>query len=619
MTAQPRTALSRILCAAALIALPSVALADELGAARVVMPWTDFETLYKKGMAPDKPPEVAPHDYALSRVSFSGRVGEEAAVFTARMRIDVLKKDGWAKIPVLPGRVALRSARVGGREAPLWFDGSQYHLLTNQSGPTELVLEFAVGTYDNAGEQGFSFPLPRAAALEVELAVPGQGLLDFDVANAQQVTTRRQGGDQVMTALLPAQGNLAVTWRKATDDPAQPEVAAEPRLYAEHHALIGVSEGVLVGSSAVHYSILHAGVETLRFSLPEDVTLLDIKGKGVGEWQVAEGGGRKTVDVALNFEAEGAYSLVVDYERSIPEGGGQISIPDLQLAGVERVKGWVGVDARSNLEIDAGQTTAARTVDVRELPPAILGQTDWPVLLGFTYRKAGWQIPLEIRQHEEVDMLVTIIDQLAATTVLTPDGRRMTQVTWAMRNNRAQYLRIEMPEGAVPWSAYVGGRAVKPAKAEDGRVMIPLARSQTAGGDLARFAVELVYVEDGDQPVSGRGSFAAQLPKADVPATAVAWTVYVPGEAKVPKRSIDGSLRRVDAYTPIDLGGVSMPAATAQVQRQANLQFESEATAAGVQPVRVTLPVDGRPLYFEKLLVLDEALEVGFDYKGVGR
>jgi hypothetical protein len=33
----------------------------------------------------------------------------------------------------------------------------------------------------------------------------------------------------------------------------------------------------------------------------------------------------------------------------------------------------------------------------------------------------------------------------------------------------------------------------------------------------------------------------------------------------------------------------------------------------------VTLPVDGRPLYFEKLLVLDESLAVQFDFKKVGK
>lgn len=603
------------------LSAPAVA-ADDIPAARVVMPWSDFKTLYEKGKAPEKPPQPAPHDYTLSRAVLTGQAIDDAAVFTAKMRVDVLKQDGWVRVPVLPGQVALRRARVGGRDASLWFDGSWYQLVTDQKGPIDIELEFAVSAFESAGEHGFSFPLPRAAALEVELGVPAEDLLDFQVAGAQQVTTSDRRGERVMKALLPARGNLAVTWRKSVDaeQPADgEEPAAEARLYAEHQALIGVAEGVLTGSSTVHYSILHAGVDTLRFSLPADVTLLDVKGKGVGEWAGKEVDGRNVVDVALNFEAKGSYSLVVEYERALAEAGSQsLTVPDLQVLGVERVKGWVGVDARSNLEIAAGAAESARVVDVRELPPSILGQTDWPVLLGFTYRKEGWRIPLEIRQHAEVDMLVTIIDQVAATTVMTPDGRRMTQVTWAMRNNRAQYLRVDMPEGAVPWSAFVGGKAVKPAKADDGKVMIPLARSQTAGGDLARFAVELVYVEDGVAPVKGKGSFAAQLPVADVPATAVAWTVYVPGEAKIPKRSIGGSLRPVDAYTPIDVGGVSLPEATAQVQRQAQLQFDSEATAAGVQPVRVTLPVDGRPLYFEKLLVLDEDLEVRFDYKKVG-
>lgn len=617
------TRLTALLLAPALaLAASRPAAAQDIPAARVVLPWSDFKRIYDQGQVPDKPPEAAPHAYTLSRVSLTGRATEEAAVFRATVRIDVLKEDGWVKVPVLPGQVALRRARMGGRDAPLYFDGSWYHLITDKEGAVELDLEFAVKVGENAGEHSFSFPLPQAGALEAELAVAAQDLLDFEVAGAQQVQTSQRGGDRVVQALLPARGNLVVKWRKAAQQPqAGPEEpAVEPRLYAEHLGLIGVSEGVLTGHSVLDYSILHAGVEQLAFTLPEDVTLLDIKGRGVGDWEVGTAGPRKRVTVDLNFAAEGNYRLEVDYERALPEDGGAVQVPDLQVVGVERVKGWVGVDARSNLEIQAGDATDARVVDVRELPPAILGQTDWPVLLGFTYRKAGWSIPLEITQHDEVDMLVTIIDQLAATTVLTPDGRRMTQVTWAMRNNRAQYLRVEMPEGAVPWSAFVGGKAVKPARAEDGRVMIPLARSQTAGGDLARFAVELVYVEDGQQPDDrGKGGFAAQLPRADVPATAVAWTVYVPGGAKVKDKSIDGSLRRVQAYTPIDLGGVSLPEATRQVQAQANLQFDSEATAGGVQPVRVSLPVDGWPLYFEKLLVLDEELAVSFEYKGVGR
>jgi hypothetical protein len=237
------------------------------------------------------------------------------------------------------------------------------------------------------------------------------------------------------------------------------------------------------------------------------------------------------------------------------------------------------------------------------------------VLLGFKYRKASYSIPLSVRQHDEVDMLVTIIDRAEATTVVTPDGRRMTQVTWSVRNNRAQFLRLDLPDGAIPWSTFVGGRAVKPARAEDGRVMVPLARSQSAGGELSRFAVEMVYIEDGTPAQGGRTTFSGELPRADVPTTAVAWTIYVPDSAKIKRRSIEGALRQVDWFTPIEVPTAGSNEAIYEVQQAANQTFSSDAMAAGVQPVRVTLPVDGQAMYFEKLLVLDERLNIGFVYK----
>ncbi|RME27100.1 MAG: hypothetical protein D6798_05360, partial [Deltaproteobacteria bacterium] len=585
--------------------------AEPLPDARVVMPWQDFRTLWERGQAPETPPRPAPRAYAISRARYVGRVEGEATVFSATLRVEVLNEDQWTAVPLLPTSTALRSARIRGQDAPIYLDGGWYTWVTDQAGTVTIDLEFAVSTFDEGGQSGFAFRLAPSGATEVELSVASDADLDFEVAGAQQVTERQRGDERVMTALLPATGNLSVAWERAVDEVA--EVAREPRIYAEHQALLGVGEGILTGHSTVHYSILFAGTDEFTVDLPRSTTVLDVTGQGLRDWTVTEEGDRKVIHAALNFVAEGSYALQVDYEQPLPEGGGRITLPDLQVRGAERVKGFIGVDARSTLEVRPVEATVARPIDVRELPAAILGQTDWPVLLGYRYGKEGWSVPVEIRQHDEVDMLVTIIDQAAATTVLTPDGRRMTQVVYAMRNNRAQFLALALPEGATPWSTFVGGKAVKPARAEDGRLLVPLARSQTGDGDLARFAVEMVYVEDSD--TAGPGVFAASLPRADVPATVVAWTIYVPADARIQKHSIDGTLRRVDWFTPIDLGDVTSAEAVAQVQQQANALFDSDAMAAGVQPVRVALPIDGVPLYFEKLLVMGDPLQVGFRYQ----
>ncbi len=613
----PRTPAAFVAVAlGALLIAPLAHANGDIPTARVVLPWNDFKALYDAGMAPETPPENAPRDYAISRAVYEGRVEGESTVFKARFKVDVLKNEGWASVPLLPTSVALRQARVGNADAPIYLDGGWFRYITDRNGPVTLELEFAVTTWESSGESGFAFQLAPSGGTEVTLVVPASEDLEFKVANAQQLTEEVRGEDRVLHALLPASGNLSVSWQIEALELA-PD-AQEARVYAEHQGLIGVGEGVLQCQSTVRYSILHAGVDAFQVSLPADVTVLEVEGRGLRDWAVSEEPGRKVIAVALNFEAEGPYDLRLEYERALPEEGGTVLVPDLRIDGVERVKGWVGVDARSNLEIVAGTPENASVVDVRELPAAILGQTDWPVLYGFKYRKDDYRLPLELRVHEDVDVLVTIIDRIGATSVMTPDGRRMTQVVYAMRNNRAQFLRLDLPDGAVPWSTFVGGRAVKPARADDGRVLIPLARSQTTGGELARFSVEIVYVEDGAGPdASGKGSFGASLPVADVPATVCNWTVYVPWDTKVKKNAFEGTMRQVDYFTTVDLGGVSSYEVGNMVQQQATAQFESEAVSGGVQPVKVTLPLDGRAYLFEKLLVLDEPLTVEFPYTGL--
>lgn len=599
-------------------ATPSVSLAAELPSlpsSVVTVPWQDFRELVKKGLAPEQPEAPAPQDFAIGRATYTGRLEGESAVFAARMRVDVLKERGWVEVPLFPATIGLRSARVGGQDAVVTVRNGMFVLFTNKRGAIDLDLEFAVTVFEKAGQSSLSLQLPRSGATAVSFTVPGAGELEVVAPGATQVQQAGAAGGRQISFLLPPTGNMGLSWQNKVkgEDPA----LMQPRVYAEQQTLIGVGEGLITGTTNVAYSILHKGVQQLRLTVPADVTVLDVGGQGLRAWNLVEREGQpRTLVVDLSFEARGAYSLRVQFERSLPLGSSQVQLPLLGVLDVERVKGWVGVDARSNLELAAGVAKEAQPVDVRELPAAIVGQTDYPVLLGFRTRGTESSIPLDIRQYAEVDMLVTIIDQLAATTVLTPDGRRMTQVVYAMRNNRAQYLRIKLPDGATPWSTFVGGRAVKPARGEDGRVLVPLARSQAEGGELARFAVEIVYVEDGDPPAGGvRGRFDARLPIADVPATAVAWSVFVPAEAKIKERQIQGTMRQVKAFTAVDAGGVNVREANAMVQQQAAATFAAQAAGTGAQPVRVSLPLDGRPLYFEKLLVLDDELEVGFDWK----
>jgi len=588
---------------------------------QVTMTLDQFLRLYEQGKD-RKPDVVPPRAYTLSSARYAGDVvfedGEPiSATFTARMTVENLLERGWARIPLLSSAVGLQSARIGGQEASVVLENGQYVLVTDRRGSFEVVLEFAAAVTTSEGRSGFSFPLMASGATEVELAVPTSEELDFTVANAKLAQSRVVGNRRVVSATLPSSGSLAVSWQR---DVPETETKQDARVYAEVHTRVGVGEGVLTAAVTLEETILFSGVDEVKARIPGNMTVLDVRGSGLRDWSLGDDG---VLTAFLNYAAEDRYTLSIDLERVLADGevgdAGSLAVPLVEPVGVERSKGFVGVQSRGTLELTAGSVAGAAVVDVRTLPASILGVTDQPVLLGFKYLGSDASIPLSVREYDDVDVLVTLLDQGEATTMFTADGRRLTRMRYQVRNNRRQFLRLTLPNGAELWSSAVAGRAVQPAKSQEGELLVPLVRSQAAGGALAAFDVEIVYVESGEGPsASGAGVFEAQLPKADAPTTWVGWTVYAPRQAKIEKRKKrDGSLRPVDALSrPASAAqALQIQSQNAAMQQSAGQQFAQGSMGQGAAPVQVTVPVDGQPVYFEKLLALDERLWVAFDYK----
>lgn len=597
-----------LLSALALLALTVATPAFAEPRAEVTMPWTDFKTLYERGQAPKDPPAIAPLDFTIDHAVYTGKVvgtGDDAyAQIHVSLRGRMLQANHWASIPLLSTNAALRSAKVNGQDAPIYLSDGYYTLVTSQQGAFSAELDVAMALVTADGETGFALPLAPSGATEVSFSVDSSSAVDLAVAGGRGIVKTTNGTMHRVDAVVPSVGSLAISWQKEVKDEAVKQVA---RVYAESQVLVGVSEGFLQGRANVNYTILHAGVDHLRVQVPTDVTVLDVQGPGLREWKLGPDG---KIDVALNYEALGAYRLTIDYERAL---SGATQVPLVTALDVARSVTWVGVDARSAVEVVAGQATAAVPVDVRELPAALVGQTDFPVLLGYKSRDPAATIPLEVKTHADVDMLVTLVDSAIIDSLVTADGRRMTHLQYAVRNNRNQFLRVKLPEGAEVWSATVAGRGVKVAKG-DGGVLVPLVRSDASTGALSAFLVDLVYVEAG-AALGTSGTEKIVLPTVNAPTSQLQWTVYFPQDAKISKRSFDGSIRHVEWYST---SPQLPPNATVTESDRRAVQRAAEGMAGtmgqGVEPVDVQLPLAGQALYFEKMLALDEELWASFDY-----
>ncbi|MBN2191238.1 MAG: hypothetical protein JW751_00330 [Polyangiaceae bacterium] len=618
---------------------------------RVVLDLQRFLEMYEKNKA-EKPEEPA-RDHAISSGRYRGEVLFEdgkpyAARFSATLHVRPLRPKGFCRIPLLPATVALESATIEGKEAPVYVEGGFYFLLTDRRTEFDLALSFGAAVTSAEGSTGISFQLVPSGATSLSLSVPSNEDLDFTVTNAKLQSDKVVGDARVVEATIPATGALAIQWQRKVDDTAKKRQA---RVYSEIYTLTSLGDGTVRARVTAENTILFAGVERFRYTVPAGMTVLEVTGPGIRDWKVDAG----ELEVLLNFAAEGSYGLTVVMERPLAGAGAHVDAPVLVPVSVERTRGWVGVEARGNLELSAGTVKDATPVDVRTLPPAILGLTDQPLVFGYKYLGAKPAIALSAAQHEEVDVLVTLLDQTAARTTWNREGRRLTSVRYQVRNNRRQFLRLALPHDAELWSASVAGRAVQPARAADGRVMVPLIRSQQAGSELRSYEVEVVYVENGAAADRrGRGTFSATLPVADVPTTYASWTVFSPSGAKIRRRTVDGTLERVDSLSEpivppeervvaaagmkrgeveseegiaeedVDFGelaqhqqmGPPPPPPPPQVQSSAT---GGAAIEGGAAPVLVQLPMQGEPTYFEKTLALSGPLTIAFRYCGLER
>ena len=429
-------------------------------AATVDMPWQDFKALLLWSIQRKAPKaEKAPTDYIVTSSQYKGELSPEGAIFTLDLKLNVLRKTGWKRIPVLPTTVAVRSAKLK-LPAGVFLNAEKtaYELLTEKDGELIVTLEFAVAVKKSAGvyQVNFNRVLGGSSVLDVGTAAKDA---EVKITGAQLTTeAKAAAGAARRVAALPSGTPIAITWQRAL-----PKVEAAPaKLYAETRTLVAVAEELLVCDQTVSLNILHSGVREMKFRVPDKATVLTVVGPNLQDWRVSD---QHELSVALSQETLGSYELRIAFEAP---GGPGAEVPVIQAVGVERQKGSVGVVAVTNVEVGAGKVEGATQIDVRRLPADLVSMTNQPILLGFRYAGEKFSIPLTIKKHEAVSVLVTIVDTALLTGMQLNDGRRITRAVYSVRNNRNQFLRLKMPAAAGwkldIWSVAVGGRTVSPAK-----------------------------------------------------------------------------------------------------------------------------------------------------------
>ena len=588
--------------------------------ATVDLPWQEFKALLEWSLKrKDDPGARPPTDFIITSSQYAGALSANGATFTLSLKLDVLRKKGWKRIPILPGDVAITKSTLP-KGVHLDSGRGTYDLLTEAAGPLALTVDFSVAVRASGGTNQVSFRRVTGGSSLVDLTVDRQDV-DVQVAAAQSMVAKTVAGKKHFVAALAGGVAMSASWQRAL-----PKVKPAPtKLYAETRTLAAVTEELLVCDEIVNFNILHSGVRELSLTVPPAASVLTVIGANLQDWRVDKG----KLQVVLHRETIGNYALRLTYETPAK---GAVQIPVIQPVGVERERGYVAVIAVASVEVSAAQVAGAAAIDVRRLPAEIVAMTNQPILLAFRYVGETFRLPLAIKRHEEVALLLTIADRAMFTSMQLPDGRRMTKVVYSVRNNRNQFLRLKMPARAEIWSVSVSGRSVAPAKDAKGNVLIPLVRSAAGARELTSFPAEVVYVSTPETAPPAAGKLHVELPTvADAPVMHVMFDYYLPpeGKYKVPgglfspgRSGFSGPLRVVEDFASVTAGGPqAQPAGGAakvqRMQQQFRSHVDAEVRAGGGRPIHVRLPINGKRFKIEKILALPgDRLYFDLEYRG---
>jgi hypothetical protein len=145
-------------------------------------------------------------------------------------------------------------------------------------------------------------------------------------------------------------------------------------------------------------------------------------------------------------------------------------------------------------------------------------------------------------------VLAAIAERAVATTLVTAEGRALTELALTVQNRAQSFLKVSLPPGATIVSVEVAGEAAKPVLGADG-TRVPLLRPgfRPSGS----YQVTFVYLHAGT-PFAKKGEMQMTLPRMDLPVGIVEWEVFVPDTYSV--RAFDGNV--IDRRS-VDVGFVS--------------------------------------------------------------
>jgi hypothetical protein len=383
------------------------------------------------------------------------------------------------------------------------------------------------------GRAAFLLPVPNAGAATATIDVPGE---QADVRLSAGLILRRSSanGRTIVDVTLTPGAQTSVSWSTHEAAPAT-AAAREVRLLSDVKSILSIGDAEMRLISLVTATVVAGEPAQISVSIPPDYEVASVSGASLERSETQRGG----VTLYLSDPALRRHQFLLSLERAQSGGSFTLNTGFPTLRGAQRETGEVAVEGAGTLDVTSPEAPGLHRIDVRELDPAITSVARDALMAAYRYQATNEEPPmlaLAVHRYADAPVLSAVAERATATTLVTVEGRALTEITLWLRNRAQRYMKVDLPQGASIVSVEVAGSPAKPVEGADGS-RIPIVRPGPAKDDL--YSVSFVYLHAGT-PFLKKGDARMTLPKMDVPIDVVEWELFVPEQFKV--NHFDGNL-----------------------------------------------------------------------------
>ena len=488
----------------------------------VTLSLDEYNRLLALANRPGKKSELPPAPYVLKHAELKFHVVNDNVLGSLQFEGETLGANE-TKVPLAAG-VTVLDARRGSKALPLLLAENGMHIaILPGDAEFSVTLDAGLPLDIETGRASFALPAPTAGSVRLSLTVPGERT---NVQINHGIITHRAsvgGSTEIEATLVPGQ-TANVFWN--TREVVAPAVPREVRFLSEVKSLISVTESDLQIAALVDLNVVQGEAEQFSVAIPEGFEVTAVNGPTLESSEVQNG----VLLLKVTGHGPSAHEFLISLERPISDS--QASAPILAVKDAQRETGEVLVEGQGTLELTAEESGGLKRLDIKEVNPYLRALSRYSLQAAFRYHRQATESPLlalEWTRFPDSSVLAAIAEHATITTLVTSEGKTLTEVKLTIKNQAQPFLKVQLPAGASILTAEVSGQKVKPVQGADGD-RVPLLRPgfRPAGA----YTVSFVFLHSG-APFAKKGDGDISLPKMDVPIGILEWELYLPEQFKV--------------------------------------------------------------------------------------